>query len=210
LFQYFSFSFTRLKIQCLFTFHKPDNLIKTKFILDKVNLEANFKREKNMASFEIYLSCENKNVSFMTRLQKKLQSKYGLKIWSIGYNTLKTDKTKILAEKAIYQSEVFICGMTKKYTETKDCIDEILLANDRQMPGICLLLEPTVPQNFPGLTFINNWPKIKLYDDLETENSKLIGPNYELLIDKLELFLKRKLRAPDKNKIQKNDCCVII
>jgi hypothetical protein len=67
-----------------------------------------------MASFEIYLSCENKNVPLMMRLQKKLQSKYGLKIWSIASNTLKTDKTKILAEKAIYQSDIFICGMTKK------------------------------------------------------------------------------------------------
>ena len=162
-----------------------------------------------MASFEIFISCENKNVPLMLRLQKKLKSKYGLKIWSIAANTLKTDKTKTLAEKAIDLSEVFICGMTKKYTETRDCVDEILLANEREMPSICILLEPMLPQNFPGLSFISNWPSIKLYDDLETEHSKLIGPNYELLIDKLEFFLKRKLRSPEQ-KNEKKDCCVII
>ena len=164
-----------------------------------------------MASYDIFLSFEAKNLSIMSRLEKKLKSQFNLKIFSVTMNSQSVENTKLLIEKAINSSRVFICGMTKKYTETKECIEEILIANRKEMPSVAILLEPMIPQNFPGLAFISNWTCIKFYDDPKIESGILSGPNYDLLIDKLEFLLQRDLKSTQTSKDKKNGgCCTLI
>jgi hypothetical protein len=52
-----------------------------------------------------------------------------------------------------------------------------------------------MPHNFPGLLFTKNWPKIKMYEDLE-ELSKLTGPNYDILVEKIMETLNRAYDKP--------------
>ncbi len=89
--------------------------------------------------------------------------------------------------------------MTKKYTETKECIDEILLANEIGLPGIVCLLEPMVPHNFPGLKFTSEWPQIKMFENPD-ELQKWTGDNYDELVEKIEELLNRKFSKPEKER----------
>ena len=119
----------------------------------------------------------------------------GLKIWMRYINAKKVEKIIPLIKSSISLSQIFVCAISVKYTETKECIDEIILANERGLSGVIILLEPTMPHNFPGLSFTKNWPKIKMYEDLE-DLSKWTGPNYDLLIEKIMETLNRAYDKP--------------
>ena len=121
----------------------------------------------NQNLYEIFLSCERKNEPLCVKLCYKLTKQLFLKIWTIAINAKTVDKPLPLVKKAINSSQIFVCCMTVKYTESKECIDEIILANEKGLRGIIVLLEPTVPHNFPGLSFTSDWPKIPIYEDPE-------------------------------------------
>jgi hypothetical protein len=153
----------------------------------------------NLKNNEIFLSCERSNEALVVKLYKKLNATFGLQIWTIAVNASKVDKTLPLVKKAINSSQIFVCCMTKKYTETKECIDEIRLANEIGLPGIVVLLEPMVPHNFPGLKFTSEWPQIKMYENPD-ELQKWTGDNYDELVEKIEELLNRKFSKPEKER----------
>ena len=156
---------------------------------------------ENEKVYEIFLSCERKNKPLCLKLSKKLKEKLGLKICMTAENSKTIDKPFYLIKKAISLSKIFICGMTKKYTETKECIDEIILANENGIDGMIILLEPTVPHNFEGLSFTNNWPKVKMFEN-SNDIDKWMDQNYDLLVKKIMELLNRPLST--------NKCCIIV
>lgn len=151
--------------------------------------------EKNSKNHEIFFSCEKKNEGLGLKLCNKLTTQLGLKIWTACINAKSVEKPLPLVKKAINSSQIFLCGMTVKYTETKECIDEITMANEIGLPGVIILMEPTMPHNFPGLSFTSNWPKIKMYEDLD-DMAKWTGPNYDILVEKIMEALNRAFNKP--------------
>ena len=154
----------------------------------------------NLKIYEIFLSCERKNEPLCVKLCQKLAKQLGLKIWTIAINAKLVDKPLPLVKKAINSSQIFVCGLTVKYTETKECIDEIMMAKEIGLPGIIILLEPTVPHNFPGLVFTSSWPKINMYEDPQ-ELAKWTGPNYDFLVEKIMELLNRPVPGKEKSEL---------
>lgn len=153
----------------------------------------------NYASYEIFLSCERKSEPLVLKLYKKLTEVFGLRIWFVAVNAADSDNPQPLIKQALESSQIFIACTTTLYSESKECIYEITTANELGLPGLLVLLDPALPFHLPGLKFMMQWPKVKMYENTD-ELRKWIGTNFEELIDHIEALLNRRFNRPGRER----------
>ncbi len=88
---------------------------------------------------DIFLSYNRGNKAYVQRLYDKLCN-LKLKVWIDDKNLDNTSLNLQLA-KGIKNSHVFMCCITKKYSESQNCQNELLFAIKENKPIIILMFE---------------------------------------------------------------------
>lgn len=146
--------------------------------------------------YEIYLSCERKSEPAVLKLYNKLSNLYDLMIWFAAVDAANSkDDENYLKRKAIAVSEIFVCCLTTRYIDNRDCLNECILAHSYKMPGIILLMEPDLLHHFPTLKFAHDWPKINMYETclVAGEFKNWTGMHYNEFLDRIEDALEHPL-----------------
>ncbi|CAF1106367.1 unnamed protein product [Brachionus calyciflorus] len=112
-----------------------------------------------MASYDIFISYNWDIKERVNRLYCELTQKYNLKVWmdqyEIGSNRLVDELSN-----AILSSKIFLCCITKKYTESENCKDEIDYAKNLKKNMIVLMFERLTISDLGGVGFIIG-PKVR-------------------------------------------------
>lgn len=152
-------------------------------------------------SYQICLSSEIQNKDLVKKLYKKLTKVYKLKVlWLNKPKKGHTTNIERNIKNDIKSSQVFLCCVTKRYVENKDCMQHMLTAHEYKLPGIIALLEPILTYNIESLKFTTKWSQFNFY---ETRSMfyKWEGDTWDDLIEKLAQLLhikKLKNRASSK------------
>lgn len=94
----------------------------------------------NSKKFDVFLSYNWSSKSLASSLFQKLTQDFGLKIWM---DDLELDNRMLYEQlcDGIINSKCFLCCITKKYTESDNCIKEINFACLNKTPLVIAMLE---------------------------------------------------------------------
>ncbi|CAF1033468.1 unnamed protein product [Brachionus calyciflorus] len=112
-----------------------------------------------MASYDIFISYNWDIKDQVNRLYRQLTGKYNLKVWMDQYEIGSKRLVDELST-AILNSKLFLCCITKKYTESENCKDEIDYAKNLKKNMIVLMFERLVITDIGGIGFIIG-PKVR-------------------------------------------------
>ena len=142
--------------------------------------------------FDIFFSYEQQIEKKLIRLCDALKKRCDVKIFLNDKS--KDIKSEIKSDEAILSSKVFICCLTKAYTFSKKCQNEIALAYTKDKPIIVLMFEKLQSQDLCTIVFaLSNISKFNLYDDLKILDV-WDGSLFDLIIRSIEVLLKRRIR----------------
>jgi len=91
-------------------------------------------------AFDIFLSYNWDHKPFVEKLYNKLCNELNFKVWLDDKELDHTPLSKQLAD-GINKSQVFMCCITKKYSESRNCREELLFAFSKNKPPIILMFE---------------------------------------------------------------------
>ena len=90
--------------------------------------------------FDIFISYNWESKDKVKILYRKLSNEYNLKVW-IDDNQLDNNLLYDQLVNGIKNSKIFLCCITKKYSESFNCIREINYASELRKPFIVLMFE---------------------------------------------------------------------
>lgn len=105
-----------------------------------------------MKSFDVFLSYNWDVKPAVTALYHELAGRQGLKVWMDEFEMGQHRLVEELSM-AICQSTVFVCCITKKYTESENCKDEIDYARNIKKPMVVLMFERHGMEELGGVGF---------------------------------------------------------
>ncbi len=102
----------------------------------------------NQLEFDIFLSYNWDHKAHVEKLYQKLQQ-LNLTVWIDDVELDNSDLDEQLAN-GIAKSRVFMCCVTKKYSQSENCKKEFSFATTKQKPMIVLMLEhfSNIPEGF--------------------------------------------------------------
>ena len=96
--------------------------------------------DKEYYKFDIFLSYNHDHKSYAKALYNKLTNELNFKVWMDDMQ-LSHDSLQGQLGDGIINSRVFLCCITKKYSESVNCQRELGLADTKKKPKIILMLE---------------------------------------------------------------------
>jgi len=90
---------------------------------------------------DIFLSYNWAHKAYVRKLYEKLKYHLNYKVWIDDFELGHTSLTAQLAN-GIIKSRIFVCCITKNYSESENCKQEFFLAKRKKKPMIILMLEP--------------------------------------------------------------------
>ena len=106
-----------------------------------------------MTSYDIFISYNSEIKDKVIRLYRKLTQKHKLRVWLDQYEIGSSRYSEELSH-AILNSKIFLCCITKKYTESENCKDEICYAKNLKKKMIVLMFERLTISDLGGVGFI--------------------------------------------------------
>jgi hypothetical protein len=112
-----------------------------------------------MAKFDVFISYNWDVKDSVKALYNELTRTYSLRVWMDEYELGQTRLVDELS-KAIHNSQVFLCCITKKYSESENCKDEIDYAKSLKKPMVVLMFDRLTMDELGGVGFIIG-PKVR-------------------------------------------------
>lgn len=155
---------------------------------------------KQQKDFDIFLSYQRDLEEEAKKLYKKLSS-YKLSVW-LDRKQVTSDSNR-LSEivSGIKSSKLFVCCVTQKYAEDKDCENELSVAYDSNKKIVVVMFEDSKMADLKGVGFkIARLKKIAAYKDSFFTSSKLdyFSPKFDEFLKSIEEELKRDLKIDHK------------
>ena len=146
---------------CIFFYeHVPNNRLvpafkKIKILFFSINNIDSIKEQtlKKMAEFDIFISYNWEIKEQVKFLYKKLTEDYLFNCW-IDEKSLTHESLYNQIASGIKNSSIFLCCVTKKYSESANCEKEITFANELQKPLIVLMMERIELRELGAVGFI--------------------------------------------------------
>ncbi len=104
---------------------------------------------------DVFISYNWDHKKFVMRFYEELKNNFKLKAWIDDFELKHTSLSLQLA-KAITDSRVFVCFITKKYSESDNCKLEFFLAKRKKKPMIIIMLEPFDDNIAPEIEMVIN------------------------------------------------------
>ena len=112
-----------------------------------------------MPHFDVFISYNWDVKPAVKQLYQELTSKHKLKVWldefELGQSRLADELSS-----AIYNSSVFLCCITKKYSESENCKDELDYAKNLKKQMVVLMFERISMEELGGVGFTIG-PKVR-------------------------------------------------
>lgn len=109
---------------------------------------------KNLSNeYDVFISYQWDIKEYVVQLYKTLTMDYNLKVWMDEFELGSSRLTSELA-RAISNSRVFLCCVTQKYSESRNCIHEINWAYNRRKKFIVLMFERLMMEDIPDVGFL--------------------------------------------------------
>ena len=148
---------------------------------------------------DICLSSEDQQRKIVKKLYLKLKNDYKLRVkWlnkeeTIDRRCLKND---------VKNSSLFLCCISKSYVESKESMNEILMAKELGKRGLIVYFDPIIISNIDVLNFTSKW---KQFDFHEYRNFSGIWETepFEDLIE----TIGKDLNLKEIKVKQKKSCC---
>lgn len=112
-----------------------------------------------MKKFDIFISYNWDIKPSVIKLYQALTTKYNFRVWMDEYEMGQTRLVDELST-AISNSELFLCCITKKYSESENCKDEMDYAKNLKKKFIVLMFERIPMDDLGGVGFIIG-PKVR-------------------------------------------------
>lgn len=104
-------------------------------------------------NFDVFISYNWQVKDSVKRLYNKLKNEYKYKVW---IDDAQLDSRPLFDQlaQAISKSKVIVCCITKKYTESVNCIREITFASETKKPLVVLMFERLMVNDMGSVGFI--------------------------------------------------------
>jgi len=112
-----------------------------------------------MPQFDVFISYNWDVKPAVKQLYQELTSKHNLRVWLDEYELGQSRLADELAS-AIDNSSVFLCCITKKYSESENCKDELDFAKNLKKKMVVLMFERIDMEELGGVGFIIG-PKVR-------------------------------------------------
>jgi hypothetical protein len=141
-------------------------------------------------TYDIFFSYEQQIEKKITKLYEIMKQKFEINI----FFNLKTNKDNQINDSSINDSKIVVCCVTKAYTVSKKCQNEIAIAYTNDKPIIVLMFEKLNNQDINTIAFaLSNISKFNLYDDVKIFDT-WDGSLFEHITRSIESLLKRNIR----------------
>lgn len=114
--------------------------------------------------YDVFISYNHKSKNQVENLYNVLSKQYNLNIW-IDFKRLKIgDNLSIALNDGLKKSKVVIACITKSYSQSKSCQNELILASEHKKPLLIIALEEVKLKDIPEISFyISNLNRCNLY-----------------------------------------------
>jgi hypothetical protein len=164
-----------------------------------------------MTDYDVFISYSHKSKSQVESLYSILTKEYELNIW-VDFKKIKIgDNLSIVINDGLKNSKAVVICLTKSYSQSKSCQNELVLASEYKKPLLIITLEELKLIDIPEVSFyISNLNRCNLYKI--QENNRDIWHSKKFLdeiIHTLEIILKINLLSYEnlKNFSSKEDFC---
>ncbi|CAF0857568.1 unnamed protein product [Brachionus calyciflorus] len=106
-----------------------------------------------MTSYDIFISYNSEIKDKVIKLYRQLTQKHKFTVWMDQYEIGSSRLSDELSH-AILNSKIFLCCITKKYSESENCKDEICYAKIFKKNMIVLMFERLTITDLGGVGFI--------------------------------------------------------
>jgi hypothetical protein len=110
---------------------------------------------------DICLSSEDQQRSIVKKLYSKLKNEHKLRVkWLNKEETI--DRRCLIND--VKNSSLFLCCISKSYVESKESMNEILMAKELNKKGIIVYLDPIIIANIDVLHFTTKWRQFNFHE----------------------------------------------
>lgn len=150
------------------------------------------------SDYDVFISYQWDIKEHVRELYKVLTTRYNIKVWMDEYEMGSSRLASELAS-AISKSKVFLCCITQRYSESRNCIHEINWAYNRHKKFVVLMFERLMMDDIPDVGFlIDPLVRYNVYKNPEIfENWS--GPQFDSIVgainDAIEPNRRSMIRA---------------
>ena len=121
-----------------------------------------------MSEYDVFISYNHKSKSQVEGLYSVLTKQYELNVW-VDFKKIQVgDNLSIVINEGLKQSKAIIICLTKSYSQSKSCQNELVLASEYKKPLLIITLDELKLKDIPEVSFyISNLNRCNLYKNEE-------------------------------------------